>query len=207
MTSPFPKIILALLVAVGIVVLTVVVIFVIKKVYQRIIQNKTVDGGSVSKIKFPIFGIGIIGLILCCLLIVIIILLLPNITQLFGSNPKPNHYGVFFKTGNQLIELDEVEIFGIPTTGDITSSGTIAAPELVLLVWQDNLRTDYLELYQVGANRNQTEQLQFTVTPKNDGIIEISPKGQVSNGTYCLVQGDPLAAFLSGWCFDLYLRK
>lgn len=120
------------------------------------------------------------------------------------TSPKPSHYGVFFEQNGELIELQEQEIFDIPVEKQMGNAQTISDSQPTIIIWRSNTNLDYLEFLKLNEFLGQSKNsVGYNATPKEDGIIEITPKSSLEDGVYCLIQGDPLAVFLSGWCFRI----
>jgi hypothetical protein len=121
-----------------------------------------------------------------------------------SQDPKPSHYGVFFEKDGELIELQEQEIYDIPVENQMSNVQTFSDSRPTFIVWRSNTNLDYLEFLKLNQYLGQSKQsISYNATPKDDGIIEITPKSSLDGGVYCLIQGDPLAVFLSGWCFQV----
>jgi hypothetical protein len=135
-------------------------------------------------------GLGILALL--------VLFLIVSIASSLFADKKPPHYGAFLKQGNSLVELFEQELFGIPRAGSIENLEYTSNIQPVVLLWRPATRLDYLTLYSIS----ERDQIRYTAAEK-DGIIELSPTQPLDPGIYCYVQGDPLAAFLPGWCFEI----
>jgi hypothetical protein len=121
-----------------------------------------------------------------------------------SQNPKPTHYGVFYEKDGELIELQEQEIFDTPVEKQMGNIQTISDSQPSFIIWRSNTNLDYLEFLKLNQYLGESKQnVNYNAAPKDNGIIEIVPKSSLENGVYCLIQGDPLAATLSGWCFKL----
>lgn len=120
------------------------------------------------------------------------------------TKPKPPHFGVFFEQNGGLIELQEREIFTIPVEGEIGNAQTISDSQPIIIIWRSNTNLDYLEFYKLNQFLGQSKNIvRFSATPEEDGVIKIIPVSPLENGIYCLIQGDPLAISLPGWCFQV----
>jgi len=116
---------------------------------------------------------------------------------------KPPYYGVFVKEDNQLTELTEQELFETPRIGEVKNIAQIQSTQPVLIIWQQNTQLDYLDFYKLGQNKSQRERIKYNAKPMDDGVYEITPTSPLSDGEYCIIQGDPLGMFLPGWCFRI----
>ena len=153
-----------------------------------------------SKKYTPILIIG--GIAAVCLVIALFVFIFFFKNQT-AAEIKPTHYGVFIKQGSSLIELAEREIFDIPTADELNDIEEIADTQPHIIVWQQSINLDYLSLYALGKYIGQSQQIQYTATPKENGIFEISMKSQLNAGSYCIIQSDPLSITSSGWCFKI----
>jgi hypothetical protein len=118
-----------------------------------------------------------------------------------SANPKPPHYGVFFQQNGEWMELQEQEIFTIPVEREMSNSKAISDSQPSIVIWRTETNLDYLELYKLNQYLGQSDKVRYDATPLDDGIITITPSSPLEDGIYCLIQGDPLAILLSGWCF------
>lgn len=116
-----------------------------------------------------------------------------------SENNLPPYYGAFLKQGSSLVELPELELFGAPKTYDVNQRKVTNDNQPIVLLWRPNTRLDYLVLYSV----TEREEIRYNAIPKDEGILELYPAQALDSGIYCYVQGDPLAAFLPGWCFEV----
>jgi hypothetical protein len=112
---------------------------------------------------------------------------------------KPPYYGGFLKDNGDLIEVPEMELFGYPGTGEMTGVPSISNTQPIFVLWKPDTRLDYLDLYSVDMQ----ERINYHAVPKDDGILELQPAEFLPPGYYCYIQGDPLQAFLPGWCFQV----
>ena len=62
------------------------------------------------------------------------------------------------------------------------------------------MNLDYLEIH---SDWGEGERIEYSVTPEENGILEITPRERLEQGTYCIIQGDPLGTpfSLPTWCF------
>lgn len=118
---------------------------------------------------------------------------------------QPSHYGVFFENDGELIELQEQEIsFDIPVENQMGNVQTISASQPTIIIWRSNTNLDYLDFLKLNQYLGQSKNsIRYNATPKEDRVIEITPVSPLDNGIYCLIQGDPLAVTLPGWCFRI----
>ena len=140
------------------------------------------------------------AVILCCAAILCIgaIYLLTRGNS-SASAPKPPHYGVFIQKGGKLVELDENQFFGLPDESELQNLVTVADKKPAILVWRRETVLQYLQFFSISDR----DELSYDATPRENGVIEIQPKTNLSKGIYCLVQGNPLASGLPGWCFEI----
>ncbi|GEM_PF-1578871 len=151
-----------------------------------------------------IFILVIVGiLILCCITVVVVSAIFSRNLPTITKDDTPPHYGVFVKQNGDLIELTEIEIYHIPREADIENFETITDSRPIIIVWRDDTDLDYLMFYKLGEYYSQHTTLKYDVTPKDNSILEIVPSLELEDGIYCLVQGNPMAAFLPGWCFRI----
>ena len=136
-------------------------------------------------------GLGILAL-------VVVFLVVSMISSMLGDK-KPPHFGAFIKQGNSLVEIHEQELFGVPRASDLDQVTMSKDRQPVVLLWQQNPRLEYLVLYSVS----EREETRYNASAKDDGIVELIPVQPLDSGIYCYVQGDPLVAFLPGWCFEV----
>ena len=114
------------------------------------------------------------------------------------------YYGVFIVSeGNTVSEL--VEIKGKPNSYELLSPGVPAfkqGEELLILAWYPQINLNY---FMFGLMEPYEEELPYNVSPWNEEILRIIPSITLTDGVYCLAQGDPLASPISVpfWCFRI----
>jgi hypothetical protein len=178
-------------------------------------SQKTFQSLIPSSLPKPLFwgGLGILGGGLIFLALIGLMCIISIGTSIFDDKPPstnysatpkhenntPPYYGAFLKQGSSLVELPELELFGAPKTYDVNQREVIKDNQPIVLLWHPNTRLDYLVLYSVTGR----EEIRFNSTPKEGGILELRPAQALDSGIYCYVQGDPMAAFLPGWCFEV----
>ncbi len=116
-----------------------------------------------------------------------------------GSVQKPPHYGVYLQNGGKLVELDEKEFFGVPDTYELQNLVAVSDKKPTILVWRRETVLQYLQFFSI----DRQEELYYNANPRENGVIEVQPKNSLSKGFYCLIQGNPIASGLSGWCFEV----
>jgi hypothetical protein len=116
-----------------------------------------------------------------------------------GGNPEPPYFGAFLVDGNELIELDQGTAFGVPSFDDL--NGVPVAPDAqpVVLLWQPNTQLQYLQFFSIRPK----EELDYTASPNDEGVLELQPRNTLNPGRYCFIQGDPLGMGLPMWCFEI----
>jgi hypothetical protein len=119
------------------------------------------------------------------------------------SQKKPPYFGAFLMKNGGFVELTELEIFDITTIADQVNLEITVDSQPVIVLWRPDTDLNSLEFYAINDDINRSEIIEYHATPKEDGIIEIRPSTSLSPGKYCLIQGDPLAVFLPGWCFKV----
>ncbi len=115
------------------------------------------------------------------------------------AEKKPPHYGAFIKNRNDLIEIAQIDIVDIP---DATSlQGIKIAPESqpTIVLWQQNTILDYLQFMSIATQ----EKLNYDAVPTEYGAFELKPVDVLAPGQYCYIQGNPTAAILPAWCFQV----
>ena len=167
--------------------------------------QKASDNKSESNRKLYII-LGIVGglFMICTICMVIVLLLISSKSKPISSkNLTPSHYGVFVIENNKLMELSERELFSLPVESEMTDAEQISSSKPTIIMWRDNINFDYLSFQKLGQYLHQQTDVKYNVTPKDNGVFEITPNSSLKDGIYCLVQGDPLAVFLPGWCFRI----
>jgi flagellar basal body-associated protein FliL len=166
-------------------------------------QNNEVKSKSNKNLLIMLGVAG--GLLLCCVVILIVVFstVFSKSMRSFTNDVKPSHYGIFVKENGSLLELTERQIFSLPIEREIDNSQVLTTSQPTILVWRDNTNLDYFKFYKLGQYLQQQTDVKYNATPKENGVVEIVPVSPLDDGAYCLVQGDPLAAFLSGWCFRI----
>ena len=155
---------------------------------------------SRNRSLFIILGI-VIGIVIICCLMTLCAGAIYFTTRRSSSSTAqtPPHYGVFLVVGGKLVELDEDQFYGLPHTYDLGSLESISDKKPTILVWRRETQLQYLQFFLIDSRTELT----YNATPRNDGVIELLPKKDLDQGTYCLIQGNPLASGLPGWCFKI----
>ncbi len=171
-------------------------------------MNAQEDSGIKSKNNRILFiSLGVAGVLLLCCTVALILYfsgIFSNTPQLLTKDAKPPHFGVFVKQNSELIELQEREIFSITTEGEMANAEVISDSQPIIIVWRNETNLDYLEFVKLNQYLGQSKNsIRYNATPKEDGVIEITPASRLDDGIYCLIQGDPLAALKPGWCFRI----
>lgn len=138
--------------------------------------------------------------------IVSLILIATILSALLSScsdNTKPPYYGLFVKEGKELKELTKRELFSTPLIGELKDIEQVEGAQPQFIIWQDNTQLDYLDFYKLGQHKNDRQEIKYNAKPGDEGIIEITPASTLSDGEYCIIQGDPLGMMLPGWCFRI----
>jgi ribosomal protein L32 len=130
-------------------------------------------------------------------LVVFVMLIL--VFSALGGDKKPPRYGAFLKQGRSLVELPEIEMFGIPRESEIDQPVTTKDTNPVVLLWRPDTRLDYLMLFSLKGR----SEVRYEAAAKGDRMIELTPTQSLRPGLYCYIQGDPLGTFLPGWCFEV----
>jgi hypothetical protein len=136
-------------------------------------------------------GLGILALLVLCLVV-------SMISSMFGDK-KPPYYGAFIQQGRSLVELPEDEFFGIPRASSFDQLQNTNDTMPVVLLWRPDTRLEYLTFYSITGRK----EVRYNATSKDDDIVELRPAQALDPGIYCYIQGNPLAAFLPGWCFEV----
>lgn len=136
-------------------------------------------------------------------LVAIVAVVLTALLTSCSEKIKPTHYGVFVKEGGKLIELTERELFETPLLGKVQDIDQIQSSKPEFIIWRQNTQLDYLDFYKLGKSKKEREIIKYNAKPGEDGVYEITPSSSLSDGEYCIVQGDPLGMFLPGWCFRI----
>jgi hypothetical protein len=118
--------------------------------------------------------------------------------QMVEEEKTPPYYGTFLKIQGRFVEIPLGSMGGgnfesssdIPTTSD---------SQPIIYHWHPNVDLNNL----LFGDLDSGDIIAVTVTPKEDGVLEIQPRSPLYSGTYCFVQGDPLAFFLNAWCFSV----
>lgn len=132
----------------------------------------------------------------------VILLILIFIFVIFPSKPAaPSHYGVFIRQNGHLNELTQEVYFNIPTISQMVNPIITKDRQPTIVVWLKDVRTEYLELRTISAKMNSSTKLKVTITPLDNGVLEIKPVASLAVGAYCLFQGNPLGVGTPGWCF------
>jgi hypothetical protein len=130
--------------------------------------------------------------------LVVFVILILAFTAL-GGDKKPPHYGAFMKQGRSLVQIPELELFGLPGESEIDQFATSNEDQPVVLLWSPSTRVEHLSFYSI----KERKELRFNVTAKEDGVLELTPAQSLKEGFYCYIQGDPWGVFLPGWCFEV----
>ena len=116
-----------------------------------------------------------------------------------GGSAKPPYYGAFIKDGSDLIELTEMQAFGVPRSNELDGIPIAPDSQPVIVLWQPDTRLQYLQLFSTSPR----QELLYNADPKDEGIIELRPADPLDPGRYCFIQGDPLGMGLPAWCFEV----
>ena len=140
---------------------------------------------------------------ICRVLFIIVAILVIALLSSCSNNTKPPHYGVFIKEAKDLKELTERELYDTPVIGELKDIEQVQSTEPTFIIWRQNIQLDYLDFYKLGQAKNRHEKIKYYSKPGENGVYEITPASLLSEGEYCIVQGDPLGMFLPGWCFRI----
>ena len=158
------------------------------------------QNSSNKKLWIIIGAVIIVLLCVCCVAAILVwnFILKPS-QSILSSSSMPSNYGVFLKEGQDFIELPEIELFDFPTPGDVGSVPATASSSPTIVYYQQNADLSNLVFYSVIGQ----DQIDYNAAPNNQGYIEITPSSKLGDGLYCLIQGNPTAASLPGWCFQV----
>ena len=156
-------------------------------------RQSTLQSKLPTSIPAPVIwgGLGILALLVLYLII--------SVGSAFFGDKKPPYYGAFLQQGRSLVELSEDEFFGIPRASSFDQLQTTNDSIPVVLLWRPDTRLEYLTFYSITGRK----EVRYNATSKDDGIVELRPAQTLDPGIYCYIQGNPLAAFLLGWCFEV----
>ena len=133
------------------------------------------------------------------ILVLIVLYLIISVGSALFGDKKPPYYGAFLQQGRSLVELSEDEFFGIPRASSFDQLQTTNDTMPVVHLWRPDTRLEYLTFYSITGRK----EVRYNATSKDDGIVELRPAQALDPGIYCYIQGNPLAAFLPGWCFEV----
>jgi hypothetical protein len=130
---------------------------------------------------------------------VLLFSLLTVLSACGGGTPELPYFGAFLVDGNELIELEQGTAFGVPSYNDL--NGVPLAPDAqpVVLLWQSNTQLQFLQFFSIRPE----EELDYTASPNDEGVLELQPRTALNPGRYCFIQGDPLGMGLPMWCFEI----
>ncbi|WP_420642238.1 hypothetical protein [Candidatus Leptofilum sp.] len=130
---------------------------------------------------------------------VLLISLLTILSACGGGNPEPPYFGAFLVDANELIELEQGTAFGVPSFNDLNGVPIAPDSQPVVLLWQPNTQLQYLQFFSIRPK----EELDYTASPNDEGVLELQPRAALNPGRYCFIQGDPLGMGLPMWCFEI----
>jgi hypothetical protein len=116
------------------------------------------------------------------------------------GNKNPSYYGAFIRKGGNLIEITSMQVVGVPSPSDLDGI-PVTDSRPVIVLWEPDTNLQYLEFYSATSH----EELKYTADSKKDGSIDLRPTDSLRPGRYCFIQGNPSAAFLRAWCFEVRL--
>jgi len=109
----------------------------------------------------------------------------------------PPYYGFFILEGREYIEIEEGEVLGEVWKSDIVDPPIAKDSQPVIVIWHPEAVFDYLQLLYVDEQYH----IDYTIDSMGDDMYQVRPYDPLEPGYYCFIQGNPLAAFLSAWCF------
>lgn len=118
-----------------------------------------------------------------------------------SGTPEPPYFGAFLVDGRELVELNTIEAFGRLTINDARGAPVSDESQPVVVLWQQDTQVQYLELRVLQGGSSVP--IDYTAVPGENGIIELTPSNELSAGSYCYIQGNPLAFGLPAWCFTI----
>jgi len=134
-----------------------------------------------------------------------VVLLSCSLTNMFSKSndivsigDTPPYYGYFYIDDGTYIELPEKEISGRVYDYQLEDIPIVNTSRPSILLWNPEVVFDYLTLLSV----EEQEHLDFTTKPLGEDLYELMPSSSLLPGKYCFIQGNPLAVFLSSWCFS-----
>ncbi len=116
-----------------------------------------------------------------------------------AGEQKLPYYGAFVVNGRDLVELAQVESYGVPSSYELEGIPIAPDSQPVIILWQQDTNLRYLQLFSTSPR----EELRYTAAPKGDGVLELQSVDVLSPGRYCYIQGDPLEMGLPTWCFQV----
>ena len=117
--------------------------------------------------------------------------------QMIDEEKTPPFYGTFLKIQGSYVEIPVGNIIG----GNFESKNEIpetSDSQPIIFHWHPNVDLNNLLFGDLDGDI-----IEVTVSPKEDGVLEIQPRSPLYPGTFCLVQGDPFDYFLDAWCFSV----
>lgn len=118
----------------------------------------------------------------------------------------PPHYGVFLVIDKEYVEIPVFK--GDPdSTTEITQSPE-TQPLIAYWIREADLNLLTLAKFDVsgsGRSYNRKEDVEFQVSPRDDGLFELRASSPLPGGVYCLVQGDWMLppTMIQHWCFEV----
>ena len=133
------------------------------------------------------------------LFVVFLLVMLALILTACGGDKKPPYFGAFMKDGGDLVELTEMQAFGVPNSNELDGVPIAPNSQPVIVLWKPDTRLQYLQFF----STNPRQELRYNADPKDEGIIELQPVDPLDPGRYCFIQGNPLGMGLPAWCFEV----